>query len=61
MRHSAEEIVNKLGQAEVELGRGSSVAPVCKLLGVTEQTYKRWHERSAGGDIGRSAAGWSWH
>jgi len=37
-RHTAEEIVNKLRQAEVALGKGSSVATVCKLLGVTEQT-----------------------
>ena len=40
-RHSTEEIVNKLRQAEVELGEGASVAAVCKLLGVTEQTYDR--------------------
>jgi len=39
-RHSAEEIVNKLRQAEVELGKGSSVATVCKLLRVTEQTLQ---------------------
>ena len=32
-RRSAEEIVNKLRQAEVELGKSSPVAAVCKLLG----------------------------
>ena len=47
-RHSAEEIVNKLRQAEVELGTGSSVAAVCKLLGVTEQTYYRWRKEYGG-------------
>ena len=47
-RHSAEEIVNKLRQAEVELGKGSSVASACKLLGVTEQTYYRWRKEYGG-------------
>ncbi|MGP1272058.1 MAG: hypothetical protein ACTS22_01870 [Phycisphaerales bacterium] len=40
-RHSAEEIVNKLRQADVELGRGKPVAEVCRLLGVTEPMYYR--------------------
>ena len=31
-RHTAEEVVNKLRQAEVEFGKGCSVAAVCKLL-----------------------------
>lgn len=47
-RHSAEEIVNKLRQAEVELGKGSSVESVCKLLEVTEQTYYRWRKEYGG-------------
>ena len=47
-RHSAEEIVNKLRQAEVELGKGSSMPTVCKLLGVTEQTYYRWRKEYGG-------------
>ena len=47
-RHTAEEIVNKLRQAEVELGKGSSVAMVCKLLGVTEQTHYRWRKEYGG-------------
>ncbi|MEL6340443.1 MAG: IS3 family transposase, partial [Myxococcota bacterium] len=47
-RHSAEEIVNKLRQAEVELSKGSSVAAVCKLLGMTEQTYYRWRKEYGG-------------
>ncbi|NQY41717.1 MAG: IS3 family transposase [Henriciella sp.] len=47
-RHSAEEIVNKLRQAEVELSKGSSIASVCKLLGVTEQTYYRWRKEYGG-------------
>ncbi|MEO0511799.1 MAG: IS3 family transposase [Planctomycetota bacterium] len=47
-RHSAEEIVNKLRQAEVELGKGSTMPAVCKLLGVSEQTYYRWRKEYGG-------------
>lgn len=43
-RHSAEEVIHKLRQADVELGKGSTVAGVCKLLGVTEPTYSRWRK-----------------
>jgi len=47
-RHSAEEVVNKLRQADVELGKGNTVAGVCKLLGVTEATYFRWRREYGG-------------
>jgi len=47
-RHSAEEIVGKLRQADVELGRGKSVTEVCRLLGVTEPTYYRWRKEYGG-------------
>ncbi|MEM6332166.1 MAG: IS3 family transposase [Planctomycetota bacterium] len=41
-RHSAEEIVNKLREADVLLGQGQTVAHACKRLGLGEQTYYRW-------------------
>ncbi|MCC6951070.1 MAG: transposase [Phycisphaerales bacterium] len=47
-RHSAEEVIHKLRQADVELGKGNTVAGVCKLLGVTEQTYFRWRKEYGG-------------
>lgn len=47
-RHSAEEVINKLRQADVELGKGNTVAAVCKLLGVTEPTYFRWRKEYGG-------------
>ena len=47
-RHSAEEVINKLRQADVELGKGNTLAGVCKLLGVTEQTYFRWRKEYGG-------------
>ncbi len=47
-RHSAEEVINKLWQADVELGRGNTFAGVCKLLGVSEPTYFRWRKEYGG-------------
>ena len=40
-RRSAEEIVNKLRQAEVELGMGRAIAEVCKPFSISEPTYRR--------------------
>ena len=37
--YSTEQIVTKLRQAEVEFGRGLRTPPVCKTLGISEQTY----------------------
>jgi len=47
-RHSAEEIVNKLRQAEVELGKGRTIAEVCKLLSISELTYYIWRKEYGG-------------
>ena len=47
-RYSAEEIVNKLREADVLLSKGGSVALVCKQIGVTDQTYYRWRREYGG-------------
>ena len=47
-RYSTEQIVTKLHQAEVELGRGLRTSQVCKKLGVSEQTYYRWRKEYGG-------------
>lgn len=47
-RHSAEEIVNKLRQADVELSKGLTVSAACKLIGITDQTYFRWRKEYGG-------------
>jgi len=49
-RHSAEQIVAMLRQADVELGKGLKVPEVCKQLGVSEQTYYRWRTKYGGMD-----------
>jgi len=47
-RHSTEQIVNKLRQADVELAKGQSIAAVCKTIGITDQTYYRWRREYGG-------------
>ena len=47
-RHGAEQIVAKLRQADVELGKGLKVPEVCKQLGISEQTYYRWRQKYGG-------------
>jgi transposase-like protein len=47
-RFSAEQIVNKLRQAEVLLAQGQTVAQIGKALSVTEQTYYRWRKEYGG-------------
>ena len=49
-RHSAEQIVFKLRQADVELGKGLKVPEVCRQLGISEQTYYRWRTKYGGMD-----------
>ena len=47
-RLTAEQIIPKLREAEVELARDRTVGQVCKKLGVTEQTYYRWRKEYGG-------------
>jgi putative transposase len=47
-RHSTEQIIEKLRQADVALGKGQKVPEVCKALEITEQTYYRWRQKYGG-------------
>ncbi len=47
-RFTAEQIIHKLRQAEVELAKGHAVKAVAKKLGVTENTYYRWRREYGG-------------
>ena len=47
-KHSAEQIIRKLREAEVELAKGHSIKVICKKLGVTDQTYYRWRKEYGG-------------
>jgi len=41
-RFTAEQIINKLRQAEVETAKGKSIKVICGELGVSEHTYYVW-------------------
>ena len=47
-RHSPEQVVRKLTQADRLLAEGKDVADVCRELGVAEQTYYRWRNQFGG-------------
>ena len=47
-RHTPEQIIAKLREAEVKLAKGTAVGQVCKELGVTEPTYYRWRREYGG-------------
>ena len=47
-RHTPEEIIHKLREAEVELAKGQALGVVCKKIEVTEQTYYRWRKEYGG-------------
>lgn len=47
-KFTAEQIIGKLREAEVELSRGKAVAEAFRKIGVTEQTYYRWKKAYGG-------------
>ena len=47
-RHTPEQIIRKLREAEKMLGEGKQVAEVAKALEVSEQTFHRWRNQYGG-------------
>ncbi len=47
-KYRPEQIVEKLRQADVELGAGLSVKEVCRKIEVSQQTYYRWRQKYGG-------------
>lgn len=47
-RHSPEQIIRKLREADLELATGVSVADACKKLGISENTFHRWRNQYGG-------------
>ena len=47
-RHSAEQIIAKLREAEGDLNAGQTIAQVVQKLGVSEQTFHRWRNQYGG-------------
>ena len=47
-RHTPEQVINKLREAEVARAEGSTVAEASRRIGVTEQTFYRWRSEYGG-------------
>jgi transposase len=47
-RHTPEQIVRKLREADRLLGEGTETPEVCKALEVSEATYHRWRTQFGG-------------
>ncbi len=47
-RHTSEQIIRKLPEAEVALSKGEVLSKVVRKLGITEQTYYRWRKEYGG-------------
>ena len=47
-RHTPEQIITALREAEVGLARGKPVKLISRELGITEQTYYRWRREYGG-------------
>jgi putative transposase len=43
-RHTAEQIISKLREAEDLLAKDAKMPQICRNFGVTEQTYYRWRK-----------------
>jgi transposase-like protein len=47
-RHSPEQVIRKLEEADRRLTTGQSIAQVCQALEVSEATYHRWRNQYGG-------------
>jgi len=46
--YTAEQIINKLREAEIHINQGISIAEASRKIGITEQTYYRWRREYGG-------------
>ena len=56
-RHTPEQIITALREAEVGLARGKSVKLISRELGITEQAYYRWRREYGGSQARRLKGG----
>ena len=47
-RHSPEQIVSKLRDADAMLAAGKTIGQVCQSLAISEQTFHRWRAQYGG-------------
>ena len=50
-KHTPEQVLNKLRQAEAAISEGSTVPEASRKIGVSRQTLYRWRSEYAGGKI----------
>ena len=48
IRHTPEQIIRKLREADADLANGVPLADICKKLDVAENTYYRWRNQFGG-------------
>ncbi len=49
-RHDPEQVIRKLREAERLKADGKTVAEICQVLQISDQTYHRWKARYGGAD-----------
>ena len=47
-KHSAEQIIKKLREADALLASGKTIGQVCQTLEISEQTFHRWRNQYGG-------------
>ena len=47
-RHTPEQVVRKLREADRMLGEGATIEAVCRSLEISEQTFHRWRNQYGG-------------
>jgi len=47
-RFKIEEIVMKLREVEILLGKGMDISSACRQIGISDQTYYRWRKEYGG-------------
>ena len=47
-RHTPEQVIRKLREAERLIGQGRTIPEAAKELGISEQTYHRWRNQYGG-------------
>ena len=50
-RHTAEQIIRKLRQADVLSGQGQNVEQICRALSISDATYYKWRKSYGGMEI----------
>jgi transposase-like protein len=53
-RYTVEQIIRKLREGEIELGRGLTTPQMCRKIGISEQTYYRWRKRYGGMQVSQA-------